>query len=76
MAAAGSDQQEFDAAAADPVTNRGHLLASPQPAELREAKKLNEGRKVWAPFAIKRGSPLFAAPALITAECMIPSTSG
>jgi hypothetical protein len=41
MAAAGSDQQEFDAAAADPVTNRGHLLASPQPAELREAKELN-----------------------------------
>jgi|SRR5580700_1157587 hypothetical protein len=41
MTAAGPYEQEFDAAAADPVTNRGHLFASPQLAELRKAKELS-----------------------------------
>ena len=41
MSAAGSDQQEFDATAADPITNRGHLFASPQPAELGQAKEFH-----------------------------------
>src|SRR5208337_3683796 len=37
--AAGPNQQEFDATAADPVAHGSHLLASPQFAKLRRTKE-------------------------------------
>ena len=69
MTAAGPYEQEFDAAAADPVTNRGHLFASPQPAELREAKELN-GRPISA--GPVRDQTWFSTFRASTHNCRVP----
>jgi hypothetical protein len=41
MSAAGPNQQEFDATAADPVANCGDLFASTESAKLRQAKEFD-----------------------------------